>query len=709
MAEIAALRRKLSDYLPSECLAGIDKAYQYSEGAHAGQRRANGKPYIQHPLTVADILADWHFDSPTVIAALLHDVVEDTPITLEQIKETFGGDIARLVDGLSKIDRLEGMDQHIREAENFRKLILAAAEDWRVVFIKLADRLHNMRTLSAITSVEKRRRIANETLSLYVPISNRLGFSTVRDELQELSFRYLHPYRYRILKKASQNSGTGNRQSIVSLEEKICADLAAQGIEAIVEKRKKNLYSIYEKMNKKHITFAEVEDIVGFRLIVNNRQECYLCMGIMHESFTPNPARFKDYIAVPKYNGYQSLHTSVISPSGIKVELQIRTRAMHEIAERGLASHWIYKQGKKLDKTQHEALDRLSSLMLLHAENETSGEFIEHVKIDLSPREMYVLTPKGKILSLPMGSSALDFAYAVHTDLGDHAERAVINGRIEPLSMRLTTGDQVKITKNIDIRPQLHWLSIAKTARARSRIRHSIAATDKKDTIVLGEKMLLAAAARLDESLSINDIGDEKWRRYLSANGMNHREDLYLSIGLGKTLPAIAARGILMRDQRTVSGGKLQPLLIAGSGNAAVKLSHCCRPLPEEPIIGILRKELGLNIHSGECPMVKKLNRRSEKWIEVAWGEKAKKKPLLSAVILECMNSPSLITTISRVISNRNINIVNLNFSGASHKHETISLSLMVEVHNLDELMDLFGALERTPEVLKAKREMKEI
>ena len=624
MVDIAALRRKLSGYLPPERLRDIDEAYTYSENAHAGQQRASGKPFILHPLTVADILADWRFDSPTLIAALLHDVVEDTPVTLAQIKETFGGDIARLVDGLSKIDRLVGIDRQEREAENFRKLILAAAEDWRVIFIKLADRLHNMRTLPAISQPDKRRQIANETLSIYVPISNRLGFSTLRDELQNLAFRHLHPYRYRILRKALQNAGTGNRQSIDRLEEKICNDLAAGGIEAKVAKRKKNLYSIHEKMEKKLISFAEVEDIVGFRLIVKSRQECYISMGIMHESFTPNPSRFKDYVAIPKSNGYQSLHTSLITAVGLKVELQIRTRAMHEVAEHGLAAHWIYKQNKGgLNETQREALSRLSSLVRLHDENKAPGEFMEHVKVDLSPAEMYVLTPNGKILTLPLGATALDFAYAVHTDLGDHAERAVINGRVAPISMRLTTGDQVKITTNPNIQPLPHWLGLAKTARARSRIRHVIAATGKKDAAALGRKMLNVAVARLGGA--VDDIGDEKWDSFLGANGMHHREDLYLSIGLGKTLPDIASRSILRRDRATHEG-KLQPVLIAGSGNAAVKLSHCCRPIPNEPIIGVLRKEHGLIIHSGKCPTVQNLNRRSEKWINVAWDEKAGKK-----------------------------------------------------------------------------------
>ena len=706
MTAFAALRRKLSGYLPPPRVEEIEAAFSYSEGAHSGQTRASGKPFIMHPLTVADILADWRFDSPSIVAALLHDVVEDTPVTLEQIRQTFGGDIAHLVDGLSKIGRLEGIDRQEREAENFRKLLLAASKDWRVIFIKLADRLHNMRTLSAISPSSRRRAIAAETLAVYAPIADRLGFSTVRDELQNLAFCHLHPHRHRVLAKALRQSATGSRQTITRVEEQIKKALGELQLSyADIEMRKKNLHSIHSKMESKSLTFAQVEDIVGFRVIVGERMECYLAMGKMHELFLPAPSRFKDYIAIPKSNGYQSLHTTLISTTGIRVELQIRTRAMHEVAEHGLAAHWIYKQqGAILDKTQREALARLSSLVRLHAENPMPGEFMRHVKVDLSPAEMYVLTPKGKIFTLPHGATALDFAYAIHSNVGDHAERAIINGQKMPMATQLKTGDQVDIETHADISPLPHWLNYAKTARSRSRIRNRINAAGREDAITLGEKLLKKSLGQL--AMTIDDIAPEDWRVFLGGNGLGERADLYLALGLGKILPDIAARGLTKRQ--TGKGGKNAPLLIAGSGNAAIKLSTCCNPLPFEPIIGVLKKEQGLVVHSSICPMVPKLNRRSQKWIEVAWHDTPGRKLYSAAITLECRNRPGLITGISGAISRRDINIVTCNFDGGGLAHSAIILEMIVEVPNIATLESLLSALSKMPEVLQAERHMTE-
>lgn len=706
MAALAALRRKLSAYLPSSRLADVEAAYEYSESAHSGQTRASGKPFIMHPLTVADILADWQFDSPSIVAALLHDVVEDTPVTLEQIRQKFGGDIAHLVDGLSKIGRLEGIDRQEREAENFRKLLLAASKDWRVIFIKLADRLHNMRTLSAISPSSRRRAIAAETLAVYAPIADRLGFSPVRDELQNLAFCHLRPHRHRVLAKALKQSAAGSRQTITRIETKIREALGGLRLShAEIETRKKNLYSIHSKMESKNLSFAQVEDIVGFRVIVGERMECYLAMGKMHELFLPAPSRFKDYIAIPKSNGYQSLHTTLMSTSGIRVELQIRTRAMHEVAEHGLAAHWIYKQqGAALDKTQREALARLSSLVRLHAENPAPGEFMRHVKVDLSPAEMYILTPKGQIITLPHGATALDFAYAIHSNVGDHAERAVVNGQTMPMATQLKTGDQVAIETHADISPLPHWLNYAKTARSRSRIRNRINTAGREDATMLGEKLLKKSLGQL--AMTADAIADDDWRGFLSANGLGGRADLYLAIGLGKILPDIAARGLARRQ--TGKGGKDAPLLIAGSGNAAIKLSSCCNPLPFEPIIGVLKKDQGLVVHSSVCPMVPKLNRRSQKWIEVAWHDNPGRRLYFAAITLECRNRPGLITGISGAISERDINIVTCNFDGGDMAHSAINLEMIVEVPNLTALESLLDALRKKPEVLRADRRMQE-
>ena len=706
MTGVAALQRKIGAYLPAAECAEIEGAYKYSESAHSGQFRASGRPYIQHPLTVADILADWRFDAQSIIAALLHDVVEDTPINLPQVREKFGGAIARLVEGLSKMERIEGMDRRTQEAETFRKILLTAADDWRVLFIKLADRLHNMRTLSAISESPRRRRIALETLTIYAPIAERLGFYPVRDELQNLAFRYLRPHRYRVLSKALSNSKAGSRNVIERIEKHIGEALKKRGVQGELEKRRKNLHSIYRKMEKERLSFARVEDIVGFRLIVGGRMECYAALGALHEAFVPVPGRFKDYIAAQKSNGYQSLHTALQTREGVKLEIQIRTRAMHEVAEHGLAAHWMYKQeDARPDAAQAEAMNRLSSLLRMHAENDAPGDFMEYLRMELSPGEMYVLTPEGEAVRLPPDSTALDFAYAIHTDVGDRAESAVVNGANMPLSRRLQSGDQVSVRTNSDVRPMPHWLGIARTARARSRIRHVLNEASRDDSAVLGRKLLEGALQKI--GASSDEIADEHWRAFLRSRNMEKPEDLYLHIGLGRMLPDIAARALLRR--RGLRGGGIAPVLIAGAGSAAISLSQCCHPLPFESIVGILRKNRGLEIHSDKCPAVRSSGRRSEKWIETAWSEKAAQFSHRGAIILECRNRPGLASAVSSAIGARDINIVKFHFHGGESSRDSIQMETIVEVPSLAELERLLDALLQLPEVIDARRNLRDL
>jgi len=703
---INALLEKTGVYLLPENLTKVGEAYEYSKNAHGGQLRASGKPYIQHPLTVADILADWKFDAPSIVAALLHDVVEDTPITLEQIKSAFGGEVALLVDGLSKITRLQDIDRDIRDAENFRKLLLAAAADWRVVFIKLADRLHNMRTLSAIALPTRRRAIANETQDIYAPIAGRLGFYRVQEELQNLSLRYLRPHRFRVLNTALKNSNAHNRNAIGMIEQAICAAMKKHGITYKMENRRKNLFSIYRKMERERLSFSQVEDIIGFRLIVEDRIGCYRTLGVLHETFVPIPERFKDFIAIPKSNGYQSLHTRLLSKTGVKIDAQIRTTAMHEVAEHGLAAHWIYKQSGKLDAVQEAALRQLSSLVRLHDENTAAADFMENVKIDLSPLEMYILTPKGRILTLPRGATALDMAYLIHTDLGDHAERAIINGQPLPMSMRLNSGDQVDVITNPSVSPLPHWLNYAKTARARSRIRHVLQTTAKQEAANVGKNLLLNALLKLDFKIQLDDVSERNWRTLLGGNNMKTREELYDALGLGKILPDVAARVLLRRGikQGNDNGNDIKPILIAGAGRSAVHLSSCCHPLPFESIIGLLRKERGLIIHSGKCLAVRDANRRSERWIEVQWHEDAAKRLHKGAISLQCHNRPGLITAISGTISKRDINIVTCHFDGGALEKQSIMLDMILEVSDLSQLENVLTVLTKTPEVIQATR-----
>ena len=702
MTGITALQRKLINYLSSPELAEIESAYQYSESAHGGQLRASGKPYIQHPLTVADILADWRFDAQSIIAALLHDVVEDTSVSLAQVREKFGPAIAKLVDGLSKIDRIEGIDRREQEAENFRKILLAAADDWRVLFIKLADRLHNMRTLAAISSRERRRRIAQETLDIYAPIAERLNFSPVRDELQNLSFRYLHPYRYRVLSKARNNPKAG-RHAFNRVENMIHQSIHKHGIAGELRKRRKNLYSIHKKMEDQKISFAEVEDIIGFRLIVQNRMDCYRALGALHECGVPVPNRFSDYIAMPKANGYQSLHTA-LNIENVKAEVQIRTRNMDEIAEHGLAAHWQYKNPDAVsDAAQNEALNHLSSLVRLHAENAVPGDFMEYLRLELSAGEIYVLTPEGKVVRMPPQSTALDFAYAIHTGVGDTAESAFINGVALPLSWRLRSGDQISIKTNPDSRPLPHWLNIAKTARARSRIRHVLNAVNRDDSISLGRQLLRSALQKMKDAPDLDGIDDNHRRAFLAANNMQTVEELYLEIGLGRMLSDIVARGLLRRQAGQTSHA-LQPVPIAGARGAAITLSSCCYPLPFEPIVGILQKSRGLIVHADQCPAVKSPSRRSPKWIDTAWSEKSTSTVHRSAIVLHCSNKTGLASAVSSTISTQDINIVTFNFNSGELSRAYIHMEIIVEVKSLAELNRLLETLRNMPEVIDARR-----
>ena len=699
------MQRKIGEYVSPDGRREVEDAYNYSKSAHSGQRRASGKPYIQHPLAVADILADWRFDAKSIAAALLHDVVEDTPISLEQVREKFGGAVALLVGGLSKIGRIEGIDRREQEAEAFRKILLAAAGDWRVLFIKLADRLHNMRTLSAIPEPSRRRRIALETLTIYAPIAERLGFSPVKDELQNLSFRYLRPHRYRVLSKAVNRSKANSRHVIARIEEMIRAALDKHEIKGELEKRRKNLHSVYRKMETQRLSFARVEDIIGFRLIVGGRMECYRALGALHEACPPVRERFKDYIAIPKSNGYQSLHTALITKEGVRAEIQIRTRGMHETAEYGLAAHWTYKQGAAPGAAQREALNRLSSLVRLHAENDAPGDFMEYLRVELSPGEMYVLTPQGEAVRLPPDSTALDFAYFIHTDVGDRAESAVVNGAPMPLSRRLQSGDQVSIKTNPDSRPMPHWLGVAKTARARSRIRQILNAASRGDSIALGKKLLAAALKKIDRAPPLEDIQEDHWRAFLRAKNMEDPDGMFLELGLGKMLPDIAARELLRRQvRRGDRNARLQPMPIAGAAGAAITLSPCCYPLPFESIVGVLQKNRGLVVHADKCPAVRSLNRRSEKWVDAAWSEKAENALHRSAVVLECRNKTGLAAEISTAIGGQNINIITFNFSGGELARDSIQIETVVEVNSLPELNRLLRVLREIPDVVDARR-----
>ncbi|HEU4921720.1 MAG TPA: bifunctional (p)ppGpp synthetase/guanosine-3',5'-bis(diphosphate) 3'-pyrophosphohydrolase, partial [Burkholderiales bacterium] len=616
-------------YLKPKDVARLAEAYRFSEAAHHGQTRQSGDPYISHPLAVAEILADWHLDGQTLMAALLHDVTEDTSVTKDEISDTFGKPVAELVDGVSKLDRIEFQSAEDAQAENFRKMLLAMARDVRVMLIKLADRLHNMRTLGAVPPA-KRRRIARETMEIYAPIANRLGLNTLYHELQELAFSHLYPTRYKVLAKATKAARGNRREMIGRTLEAIKKKLTDSGIPAQVFGREKHVYSTYRKMIEKHLSFSEVHDIFGCRVIVKDVPACYLALGALHALYKPIPGKFKDYIAIPKANGYQSIHTDLIGPYGVPVEVQIRTEQMHRLAESGVASHWMYKDdADKLSELQKQTHRWLQSLLEIQHQSGDPQEFIEHVKVDLFPDEVYVFTPKGKILSLPRGATAVDFAYAVHTDIGNRCVAAKVNGELVPLRTELRNGDRVEIITASHAKPSAGWLQYVRTGKARSNIRHFLKTMQYEESAGLGERLLEQALRGLKSSLA--EVDEAAWERVVRDGGARSREELLADIGLGKRLPAVVARRLLKKSD--LEEGKIAgSVTIRGTEGVAVQLATCCRPIPGDAIVGSIKKGQGLVVHASECnSIVRSRKNEPEQWIDVEWDPRTTR--LFQAVI----------------------------------------------------------------------------
>src|SRR5436190_14117481 len=616
MAATAPLLRESERfvYLKPKDVARLEDAYRFSEAAHAGQTRQSGEPYISHPLAVAEILADWHLDGQTLMAALLHDVTEDTSVTKDEISDTFGKPVAELVDGVSKLDRIEFQSAEHVQAENFRKMLLAMARDVRVILIKLADRLHNMRTLGAVPPA-KRRRIARETMEIYAPIANRLGLNALYHELQELAFAHLYPVRYRVLAKASK-AARGNRREMISRTlDAVKRKLAEGGIRAEVFGREKHVYSTYRKMIEKHLSFSEVHDIFGCRVIVADVPACYLTLGALHALYKPIPGKFKDYIAIPKANGYQSIHTDLIGPFGVPVEVQIRTAEMHRLAEAGVASHWMYKDDSdKLSELQKQTHRWLQSLLEIQNQSGDPQEFLEHVKIDLFPDEVYVFTPKGKILSLPRGATAVDFAYAVHTDIGNRCVAAKVNSELVPLRSELRNGDRVEIITASHAKPNPGWLQYVRTGKARSNIRHFLKTMQYEESAGLGERLLDQALHAVKGALG--DVDDASWDRVVRDGGARSKEELLADIGLGKRLPAVVARRLLKHADPREEGKA--SVTIRGTEGMAVQLASCCRPIPGDAIVGSIKKGQGLVVHQSECPsIVRSRKNEPDQWLDV--------------------------------------------------------------------------------------------
>ncbi len=697
---IADLRQHLGYLTPSD-IGRIEQAYQFSDTAHQGQFRKSGQPYISHPLAVAEIVADWQLDAQAVMAALLHDVVEDTAVSTGEITERFGKPVAELVDGVSKLDRIEFQSQADAQAENFRKMLLAMARDVRVILIKLADRLHNMRTLEAV-GPEKRQRVARETLEIYAPIANRLGLDSLYRELQELSFCHLHPLRYKVLAKAIKSARGNRRQVVNKILKAIQERLPEAGIEATVSGREKHIYGIYRKMMGKHLSFSQVLDIYGFRVIVKDVPACYLALGALHSLYKPVPGKFKDYIAIPKVNGYQSLHTTLIGPFGMPVEIQVRTQQMHRIAETGVASHWLYKSSDaEINAAQQRTHKWLQSLLDIQHTSGDAAEFLEHIKVDLFPDEVYVFTPKGKILAMPRGATAVDFAYAVHTDIGNRCVAGKINYELAPLRTELKNGDRVEIITAAHAHPNPAWLAYVKTAKARAQIRHFLKTMQSEEAGALGERLLSQAIRALGAKPAQATL--QRWEKLVREIGAKSRQEIVADIGLGKRLAAIVARKLLSLSEHHAADGATPAgsIVIHGSEGMAVQFAKCCNPIPGDPIMGFIKKGQGLVIHTDNCSTAAKSRGDPEKWLDVEWAPETEKM-FDVAIRVTVVNQRGVLAKVAAAIAEAGSNIDNVSMDEERSLYTTMHFTL--QVANRLHLAKVMRGLRRIQQVVRIAR-----
>ena len=724
VASFAGLTEKLG-YLSKGDLKLVREAYKFADEAHLGQFRASGLPYITHPIAVAGLCADWKLDVQAVMAALLHDTIEDQGVQKTELIERFGAPTADLVDGLTKLDKLQFSTREESQAESFRKMLLAMARDVRVILVKLADRLHNMRTMESMAA-NKRARIARETLEIYAPIAHRLGLNQTYRELQELSFQYLHPWRHAALAKAVKRARGYRRDIVERVQRDVERAFAAQKLKVEVTGREKTVYSIYRKMREKHDGFAQVNDLFGFRIVVQTLPECYLAIGVLHQLYKPVPGRFKDYIAIPKANGYQSLHTTLVSPLGTAVEFQVRTDEMHAVAERGIAAHWIYKTDGHGDSQEAQRMGALWLQSLIDIQDETrdSAEFLEHVKIDLYPDAVYVFTPRSKILALPRGATPVDFAYAIHSDVGDHMVAAKVNGEPVALRTELRSGDVVEIVTAPGARPNPGWLNMVRTGRARSRIRHYLKNMEAEESRSLGEK-LLAQALRAEglqpPSADPADLNAAAlWQQLTRWSGNRSRADLLVDIGLGKKIATIVAKRLaglmaergIRPDAVTLTLGRYASddasptqgvVFVDGSEGASVQMATCCRPIPGDPIFGYLGRGEGLVVHTAECQVGKRLfERDSERWMRVEWAEELTRSFTARVVVL-VNNGKGVLAQIASAVAAAEADITHLDM-GQEPAAETSELQLLVAVRDRVHLADVLRTLRRAPAVLRVWR-----
>jgi guanosine-3',5'-bis(diphosphate) 3'-pyrophosphohydrolase len=691
-------------YLKKSEIEDVYKAYHYAFDCHIDQKRRSGEPYITHPVSVACIAANLHLDGPSIIAALLHDVVEDTPATLKEVESKFGKQVAKLVDGLSKLDKLNFNDVVEAQAENFRKMLLAMSSDIRVMIIKLCDRTHNMQTLGHLNE-QKRKRIAQETVDIYAPIANRLGLNRIYQELENLCFKHIHPLRHQTITKAIA-SARGNRKEVV---EKILIEvevkLKKEKIKAEILGREKQPASIHKKMAEKNLGFSEISDIYAFRIIVEDIKDCYHALGVLHSLYKPIPGRFKDYIAIPKANGYQSLHTTLFGPFGMPLEIQIRTLLMNNLAEAGVAAHWMYKtKENQVTRLQQDTNQWLKRLLEIQSDSADSLEFLEHLKVDLFPDEVYVFSPKGKIFVLPKGSTAVDYAYAVHTDVGNSCFVCKINNELVPLRTEVKTGDHIEIITGPMAKPNPSWLNFVITGKARSQIRAFMKKAESSDLVILGYSILNKALKAFH--IEPDSIKKKHWDKLLHDYHLKNKDEILIDIALGKRVNIMVAHQLSTIVSGQSSVGRQEKFLdvisIKGSEGMAIDLADCCHPIPGDPILGYIDKDRGLIIHTHECNEIKKIKVDPEKWVDVEWEPNPDR---LFKVKLDILvsNERGVLAKIASVIAEMESNIDKLTTEESDGGGFT-SINFLIEVKSRIHLADIIRNLRKIEQVSRITR-----
>jgi GTP diphosphokinase / guanosine-3',5'-bis(diphosphate) 3'-diphosphatase len=698
---IAQLITKVEGYLPAQHVERIQEAYELAHNAHREQKRFTGEPYITHPVAVAALLADLHLDMQTICAALLHDVIEDTPTAKDEIVDRFGREVGELVDGVSKLDKVQFKSRKEAQAESFRKMILAMTKDIRIILVKLSDRTHNMRTLSTMPP-EKRRRIATETLEIYAPIANRLGINSMKLELEDLGFQNLYPHRYQVLDRELKRAHGNQKEFLPKIVEKISNAFQAVQLKAAVDSREKHLFSVYQKMRRKRLPLAQIIDVFGIRILVDSIDQCYRALGLVHSLYKPMPGRFKDYIAIPRLNGYQSLHTTLFGPNGIPLEVQIRTKEMHQVAESGIAAHWRYKTGDKEGGGHERAREWLSGLMQIQ-ENGNSEEFIESVKLDLFPDKVYVFTPQGDILRLPRGATCVDFAYAVHTDVGKRCVAAKIDRRLVPLRTEVRNGQTVEIITAAGATPNPAWASFVVTAKARASIRNLLKDMHQSDAVEMGQRLLQQAL--MEFSISLKKVKRARLQALAQELGFDAIDELYAKIGLGERLAPLVARHLLptadtAAAKRSESGAR-EALPIAGTEGLVVTYAQCCYPIPGDPILGFLAQGRGVEIHRASCAKVEDWHKNADKWLPVTWNE-APGTRFTTELQVQIPNRPGALAAIASAIANADANIGQA--SVAEQDSDTTLITVAVQVHNRVHLAKVIRSIRSVPEALTLTR-----